>query len=74
MFTVAPRIHSLLPTWTSDVKDQGSLRLTCSLGLERREDMAATYMLYQGLPMSVVICWMLLLSKVGHEFSQRERF
>ena len=74
MLIVAPRTHSLLPTWTSDVKDQGSLRLTCSLGLEIKDDMAATYMLYQGMPMSIVICWMLLLSEVGHEFCQRERF
>ena len=46
--------------------------LTCSLGLGREEDMAATYELYRGMPMKVVSCWMLLQSKAACEFSQRK--
>ena len=70
MFTVARGVPSLSPTWTWGGKDQGSLGLIHSLGLEKGEGMTATYVLCRRV--AVVPCWMLLQSKIDCEFFQRK--
>ena len=72
-FTVAPKVHSLFPTWTQGGEGLGALGITCSLELERGKDIAATVGMYWGVTGAVGTCWMMLQYESGREFSQRER-